>query len=211
MHSGRYGVYIDGDTSVHVELIKHSDVDGFRDKKLSAMGGFAVEKEVAVTTEVVEIGGDDARTLAVSYDAQGSRWKIFRDCVLEMTEDAYPDWPVDDPRTVLWLLKHIMRSGMTPISWVENYLSRRPYPATDRAQWELRSIAEALEYGACYDQVNLCSLASFELLARRWQLIVSAHEKDVARPDYHGAAMFNGLGSEMMGVALCFPKLLLLG
>ena len=215
MHTGciqrwRYGIYIDGGASVHVELILHAEVDGFREKRAAALGFTSPADEVL--EHVVEaIGGDDARTLAVSYDSQGSRWKVFRECVLEMTEDRYPDWPVDDPRTVLWLMKHVLRGGQSPIQWVENYLSRRPYPATDRSQYELRSIAEVLEYAACYDHMNLSNLSCFELLARRWRFIISAHEKDVTRPDYHGAGLFNGLGSEMIGVAPGLTKVVASG
>ena len=44
---------------------------------------------------------DDVRTLRVSYDSQGSRWKLFRDAVVVLIEDPFPDFPIEDPRSVL--------------------------------------------------------------------------------------------------------------
>ena len=68
----------------------------------------------------------------------------------------------------------------------EHYLHKKGYATHDRSQYELRSLAEMFEYGICYDQVNGPSLAIFELAARRWQHIISAHDEDHLKPRYDG-------------------------
>ena len=81
-----------------------------------------------------------------------------------------------------WLCKHWARQGLTPTLWLEKHLHNESYGATDRSVHELRCLAEIIETGGCYDQLNMGSLACFELIARRWQLIISAHSKNAAVP-----------------------------
>ena len=143
---------------------------------------------------------DDMRTLAVVYDAHGER-RDFRDAVREMQEDDFTDWPVDDPRTVLWILKSMSRDSLAPVAWVERYLTLNAYSDTDRSQYELRAIARISQMAVLYDQLNLPSLACFELLARRWQLILDAHARNPLAPDYSSAEYFDGTSHSRTGVA----------
>ena len=209
---------------VSVELVSHADAPEFVRLKYQLLRGL-MRRDDAGLTDAESVAGsaadgagvgavgrgsggappapivDDVRTLAVTYDSQGSRWKMFRDCVVELTEDTFPDFPLEDPRSVLWLMKYIARQGQTPITWVESYLQRKRYAATDRAQHELRFLAEYLEYTMCYDQLNASSLAGAELVARRWAIIISAHDRDPLKPDYSGSELFMGLGTESDGLA----------
>ena len=50
-------------------------------------------------------------------------------------------------------------------------------------------------------QLNLASLAVFEHMARRWQLIMEAHADNPFQPDYEAADYFAGTRTERMGVA----------
>ena len=224
---GDRGLFVPGagiGGAVSVELVAKHDLSDFlrlkyqlfrdllkRDDDALAEGGTGqgvkgdVSKRLA-SGSGANAGLDDVRTLAVAYDTQGARWKSFREAVVEMTEDHFPDFPLYDPRTVLWLLKYIARQGHTPITWVEAYLSRKQYSSSDRSQHELRFLGEFLEYIVCYDQLNACSLAAVELAARRWALIISAHDRDAQRPDYSGSELFNGLGNDAEGVAPALSK-----
>ena len=62
-------------------------------------------------------------------------------------------------------------------------------------------MAKHVEVGGSYDQLNLASLAVFEHMARRWQLIMEAHAENPYQPDYEAADYFAGARAEKMGVA----------
>ena len=84
---------------------------------------------------------------------------------------------------------------------MEKHLHSERYGATDRSVHELRCLAEIFETGGSYDQLNLSSLACFELADRRWQLIMSAHSKSAAVPDYDGSECFEGIEKKRFGIA----------
>ena len=65
----------------------------------------------------------------------------------------------------------------------------------------MRVLAETFEMGGCYDQLNLGSLASFELLARRWQLIMEAHSADASKPSYDASDYFGGTLKKKFAIA----------
>ena len=110
---------------------------------------------------------DEIRTLAVTYDEHGERYKMWRDVSRAFTQNDFKDWPVEGPRTMGWLAKHFARLALTPTTRLEKHLRDNRYADSDRSVHELRVIAEAFEHAGSYDQLNLSSLASFELLARR--------------------------------------------
>lgn len=137
----------------------------------------------------------DVRTLKISRDGQGGRWKDWKEAVAELMEDSFDDWPVEDIRTFLSICNGMARDGLPPRQWVERYLSIKKYSDTDRSQHELRTMAEYIEFCLCYDQLNGSSLVVMELIARRWQLIIWAHEGDALKPSYEGSEFFSGLKS----------------
>ena len=143
----------------------------------------------------------EMRTLAVRYDAREERHRDWRDAAAEFVEDEFADWPVSGPRTMVWLCRHWSRQGCTPVQWLDRYLAAEPYGAGDRSAHELRCLSEVFQTAGCYDQLNLGGCACFELLARRWQLILSAHAKSAASPDYSGGEHFEGLERRRVGVA----------
>ena len=143
---------------------------------------------------------DDVRTLEVTYDFQEAKYKDFRIAVQELVEDSMWDWPLDEPRTVMWVLKTIARSSHSMTSWLDSYFQRKPYAASDRSRHELRAIAETVQYLVTYDQVNCASLAGVERLMRRWQLIIQAHDRDPLKPHYDEDQLYSGQGEEAAGV-----------
>jgi hypothetical protein len=132
----------------------------------------------------------DARVLPIEYqtgrvEKRHRRWRLVADAV---TEESFDDWPLEDSvRTVDWLVQTIARSDRGPIDHVEFYLSKNPYQPSDRSQFELRCLAEILEVAGTYDQLNLASLACFETLARRWQMILDAHARNPLAPNYEAS------------------------
>ena len=141
--------------------------------------------------------------LAVKYDEHGERFRTWREVCALLEEDLFDDgWPVaDDIRTMLWLSKVFTKTGLSPTAWVERFLSTAGWAATDRSAHELRCLAKIIEVAGCYDQLNLASLGCFELVARRWQVLMEAHADNPASPDYDAAAYISGAYLEKAVVA----------
>ena len=163
--------------------------------------GLAELARVGNTSSPAKAEADELRVLPVQYDEQGERFRTWREVVAQQQTDLFPDWPIDGPRTVLWLLRSFARVGLTPTSWVEKFLLSAKWSDTDRSIHELRSLAVYIEAAGSYDQLNLASLASFEHMSRRWQVIMEAHAENPTQPDYDAAAFITGEYLEKGGVA----------
>ena len=100
-----------------------------------------------------------------------------------------------------WLAKHWARQNCSPTQWLARYFQDRKYNDSDRSVHELRAMSEVFEHAGCYDNLNVSSLASFELLARRWQLILEAHSNNPQAPEYDAHEYFSGLETSRNGVA----------
>jgi hypothetical protein len=177
---------------VTIELIDVGDVDGYPALRRAL---FADQTSTPRADVVAPEGGvlDDMRTLPCAFDSQGDRFMEWREVASLVTEDEFKDWPLEGPRTMLWLTKFWSRQGTTPRQWLSKYLSEHKYSETDRSSYELRVLAEVMEKGGSYDCLNVASLASFELIARRWQLILEAHSSNPLYPDYEGHDLYTGL------------------
>ena len=138
---------------------------------------------------------EEARTLAVEYDSHGERFKSWRIATSEMVTDEFPDFPVEGPRTMQWLAKFFVREGKTPTQWLDGHLAAKRYQDSDRAVHELKSLARIMETGGSYDQLNLASLGSFELVARRWQLILEAHRDKCCLTQLRGLGVLQRPGA----------------
>ena len=146
----------------------------------------------------------DARVLPINnqtgrVEKRHRRWRLVADAV---TEESFDDWPLEDTiRTADWLVQTIARSDRGPIDHVEFYLSKNPYQPSDRSQFELRCLAEILEVASTYDQLSLASLACFETLARRWQMILDAHARNPLAPNYEASEYYSGSRRGRHGIA----------
>lgn len=148
----------------------------------------------------VEEEAAEARVLAVHYDDHGERYREFKEATKDMVEDGFSDWPVEGPRSMLWLCKNFARQGLTPTTWLEKHIHEQRYADTDRSLHELRMLAEVFYQAVTYDQLNVSSLASFELMGRRWQLILDAHSSDSQKPNYEGSIYYSGLEHQRFGI-----------
>ena len=127
---------------------------------------------------------------------------MWNDCVAEQVEDQFDDWPEDlQPRSFLFLTERMSNDGQAPIAWVESYLARKRYSDQDRAQLELRALVRIIEQGMMFHQLNCSALASFELVARRFQQILGAHAINPQQPSYETADLYGGLGDEEEAIA----------
>eukprot|EP00973_Karenia_brevis_P067247 9351518-Karenia_brevis.AAC.1 len=170
------------DRPVHVELVKKSDMGDWRKSREPKGGEHAVAAKGSDSVE-----SNDVRTLAVDYDAHGERFKEWRMVCQEMWHQSFPDTPLEGPATVLHLCKHMQRHGPTPETWLDKWCGDRNILHTDRVYYELKALVQAIEFAGSYDQLNLASLVSMEILARRAQTIFDAYAVNPSKPNFESA------------------------
>lgn len=174
--------------------------DDSADALRSRLLGEGAPAEDAAVPEVPTVG-DDARTLAVDYDGQGERQKPWRLGCREMKEVPFEDWPLEGPRTVLHLAKHMERHGKTPSAFLERWARSKRVEDSDRVYHELPTLIDSLELLVTYDQVNIANLAGVEVMARRLQTVFDAYELNPRRSNFEAAKYFSGMGSATDAVA----------
>ncbi|CAK0814691.1 unnamed protein product, partial [Prorocentrum cordatum] len=185
------------------------DVPGFgarRWKDIAALmprdGSAAPEPPLPAPVDAPpELDLDDARTLSVQYDEQGERFRSWKEAVAKMHESFYEDWPVEGPRTMLWMAKNIERTGGSPMQWYHKYLVENRIAASDRLAYELQAMCRLLEHAGCYDQLNLASLAAFEVLARRMQLLLDAASRGPGEGRFEDEELWSGHSQRTAGIA----------
>ena len=152
------------------------------------------EPETQITEEKVKPSEvDDARTLWVEYDSQGERYRDWRRVVQDSSSSIFSDWPHQGPQSTLHMLKHCLKHGGEPRSWMQLWMKKHNVAEHDRTAHELRALIEIIYLGGSYDQLNLPSLASFEAASRRVQTIVEAFASgSAAGPEWGHARLFTG-------------------
>eukprot|EP00435_Cladocopium_sp_Y103_P027188 s335_g6.t1 len=187
---------------VRISLRKVVDVPGYVEARRGEMSRYLSAIPRAPVVEVADSKKDkvlseevheDARTLSVDFDEQGERFKSFKQATQEAQEYSFSDWPHEGPQSTLHLMKAMHRSGGDAKLWLQVWARHRGISENDRVMFELRTLIEVIQYGACYDQLNIASLASFESVSRRIQSIVDAYASGAAgAPDWGAARIISG-------------------
>ncbi|CAE7199591.1 unnamed protein product, partial [Symbiodinium natans] len=152
---------------VFVELVANQDVATYaKPASPTQLAPQALAPVVAQPSQA-----DDARTLAVRYNAEGQRRREFREAVEKSTESAWTDWPVRGPRTAKWVGQYIANNGGSTFAMHNAWRSNSRLQPSDSGVLEHESICKALELALEYDQLNLGELACVELLCRRLQML----------------------------------------
>lgn len=180
--------------------VPFDDVADFAKKRWAAIMGCA-KSEGSSASAAVDEADDDARTLAVMYDDHGERFRSWKEAVAKMHESFYEGWPVEGPRTMLWMAKNIERTGGTRVLCYQKYLVENRISATDRLSYDLQSLCRLMEHAGCYDQLNRASLASFEVLARRMQLLLDAASRDPGEGRFEDEELWSGHQQRTAGIA----------
>ena len=85
---------------VLVEYIACEDRRAFVEYVLKQMRKFKVSEDLPGMAAL----GEDCRTLEVRHQSHtGVRFRPFEDALHYMSEEDFPDWPVEGPRTTKWL------------------------------------------------------------------------------------------------------------
>ena len=125
----------------------------------------------------------------------------WRDVCKQLTEESFADWPDPDAvRTVLTFCNHVERHSQSPTAWFEQWCSSVGVNHSDRIYHETVPLVQAIEWGGAFDQVNVSSLFSFEILSRRIQVILQAYHSNPGRPSFEHAPHYNPLGNPFDGV-----------
>ena len=146
---------------------------------------------LAFAEEAREPDGD-VRTLPVMRDAATrERWRDWKSVTGRLGEEFFDDWPLEGPRTVRWMAKEIAKAGGGPLQHHQRWKAAVRGDEGDRSVHEHELLCLALELAGCYDQLDIGSLAAFEVLGRRLQLIEESKAAGGATA-YEGAKFFLG-------------------
>ena len=66
-------------------------------------------------------------------------------------------------------VRHFEKFGGDPKRWLSEWMRVRQIGETDRVAFEMRTLVDCLYTAGSYDQLNVPSLASMEIVARRLQ------------------------------------------
>ena len=169
-------------------LDKAWKVEQFGDRAVAVKGALSLSVAKTDTWKAPGPGApkasahdDDLRTLSITYDGRGERSREWGTSVLEITETTFEDWPLEGPRTCLWLLAAIRRQGFTPMSRHSWWRASLGLCITDPGVEDHALLSDLFESALWYDGLNLGELLCFEKLARRYQLWEEFHKDSLRR------------------------------
>ena len=134
-------------------------------------------------------GDEDLRTLWIDFDAHHERHKPWRSVCQECDDSGARHWGAhhEGPPATLELLKSFEKQGGDPRLWYQSWCRDNNVSSKERTGIELKVLTECLYLGGCFDQLNLASLASMEIIARRvCQLVEAYFCGEPGRPSWDG-------------------------
>ena len=153
----------------------------------------------------------DSRILLVQRSSQGERCRTLTGCLADMREVLFEDWSLEGPRTALWTMRDMERTGGSPrVAFVRMKTEIASTVKGGDMQaflqqdllGELEFLHEVLEIMCSYDQLQVVNLSSGELVCRRIQQIRSAliSGKSKAKVEHDGLFLGTSKG-RFMGIA----------
>ncbi|CAK0884122.1 unnamed protein product, partial [Prorocentrum cordatum] len=153
--------------------------------------------------QAVEQGISDVRVQPASLDVQGNRHRSFRDAILMMREDAWPDWPIRGPRTVLWVLKFMEQNGGRPMGRHMRFRTEAKLSSSDVVVDEHERACRMLEQMVFYDQLMVTNLACAESLCRVIQVQEERYRDRLAGGSDSVADNHLYMGTDMIRGCVC--------
>ena len=116
------------------------------------------------------------------------------------------DWPVDGPRSTLWVLGFLAKfSGGGPEAYHRWWRSITRLTMADWGVPEHFQICRYLQLGGEWDQLDLGNLAMAEAITRRLQLIEYQY-RERARESQRGGAQGGAASSAVTGLGMMGPE-----
>ena len=110
--------------------------------------------------------GGDLRIMAIQTDVRGQRHRPFSEAARLLVEMPFADWPIDGPRTLLWVVLFILRVAGTPLAWHQKFRTDGDLDDDEPGVGNHEMMCRLLELGLCYDQLHGSNLALMEMVAR---------------------------------------------
>ena len=190
------GAAIDGDFALHhitdgegkprvvlAACVRRDELDVFCE------GRIQLNRDAEAVSGDDRVAGDDARTLSIQYGVNGERSRVFKESIQEMKVIDFEDFPFN-PRTVADYLKAVASISESCLAQHTMWVSQSGIPSGDRSIYEDDCLDRVIDYAIKYDGLNICNLASFELICRRRQLIAEAHAYSPGAPSYEASEHF---------------------
>eukprot|EP00971_Amphidinium_carterae_P335962 6472068-Amphidinium_carterae.2 len=136
---------------------------------------------------------EDIRVLPIRLDGNGERWRTMAESAGSSREEVLGDYPLEGPRSLLWLVKQLARSNMNFRHHHEAWVRNSGIRGNDRAVHEYKSLTRLLDYAVSYDQLQVCNLACLEVVARRLVIIEEAYRLQPEAPSYGHAEYMSGV------------------
>lgn len=151
---------------------------------------------------------DDARTLTISRNSEGVRFKEFRAATQECRAVEFIDWPIAGPRTVKHVITEMLNHGGSPSGHHQAWRVACKFQPSDAPAQEHEAWCKVLESMLVYDQLDVTNLSSAELVVRAIQRIEERHKLKITATDDAGeSALFMGAGGGMRAGLVVSPKL----
>jgi hypothetical protein len=161
-----------------------------------------------------EEGSQVALRIMPNYQS-GGLLKLGPREIFERLKLVKPEvWPLSGPMSLLWVLEFCLaQTGALTNARVAQFMQLTRMSFSDQHMTEYSVIAKAIEFAIYHDQLMVCNLCAFELLARRFQLIEEKFKFRLPQFDSSKASMdpendaslFLGLGTASMAgrMAVC--------
>jgi len=173
---------------------------------LAARRGGSTSDPVAVERAVgSEITSSDARTLPILVDRTGERWRDFANVVTKVQFSEVDNWPLEGPRTSLWVIKFVARNGGSFQGRHTKWVSENRLERSDPLVQEHDTISEVMDWLCCVDQLDVSNLVGAESLLRKYQLIEEI-KTTKEEPGTEEHAYFKGKIKTLHGACIC-PEL----
>ena len=153
--------------------------------------------------EVKAYANDDLRVFPVAFDPSGSRRRPFAEAV-DLLDESTPQGGLglEGAPSVGWVLRRWRDGGITPLTHHDTWVRVAHLTPGDRSIHEHHVLCVLLFVMLVVDQLNVCSLQTGELIARRIQLIEDARRANPSAPDYSAADHYMGWPYRSGGVTV---------
>ena len=125
---------------------------------------------LATADTFLPAGGTSTPRLSDFRLLECSRGTPFAECVKQLLPGDNSKWRIKGPRTLQWLCEAHVELNMTPVARHYWWMQVLDLVQTDYGADEHQFLSEVIECGVARDFLNVCSLESFEQIARRYQM-----------------------------------------
>ena len=121
------------------------------------------------------------RILPIVRDGVGKRSRSIAEYTRSYVPHPLTDWILQGPRSMHFVLDFsLCQTNGAPSQRVTQFMTNAKRSFNDGNMVEFFLLGKIIEYAVTYDQLDVCNLASFELIARRFQLIEQKYRHRIA-------------------------------